>query len=121
MDQVAYLLDEHVPPAVFKALLDAEPTIRMLAVGQPGAPPKRTPDPELLVFAETEHMALVTNDRRTMIQHAADHLASGRHTYGVFLYSLYEMSAGSLAEDLLIIWSGSPADEWIDQIVFLPL
>ncbi len=65
-------------------------------------------------------MALVTNDRKTMIQHAADHLANGGHTWGVFLYSLHGMSAGSLADELLMIWSASPAEEWIDQIVFLP-
>ena len=44
-----------------------------------------------------------------------------RHTWGVFIYDLYGMSAGSLADDLLTIWVASPADEWTDQIVFLPL
>lgn len=121
MSQVAYLFDEHVPPAVIKALLTAEPSIRLLVVGQHGAPPKRTPDPDLLAYAEFERMAVVTNDRQTMIQHAADHLAAGHHTWGVFLYSLYGMSAGSLADELLMIWVASPAAEWIDQIVFLPL
>lgn len=121
MNQVAYLFDEHVPSAVLKALLTAEPSIRILVVGQPGAPPKRTPDHDLLAYAEAEQMAVVTNDRNTMPQHAADHLAAGHHTWGVFIYDLYGMSPGSLADDLLTIWFASPADEWIDQIVFLPL
>ena len=121
MSQVAYLFDEHVPRPALKALLAAEPSIRLLVVGQPGAPPKRTPDPGLLAFAESEGMALVTNDRRTMRGHAADHLAAGRHTWGVFLYSQYTMSARLLADELLMIWSASQPEEWVDRVEFLPL
>ncbi len=50
---VAFLLDENVPVAARNAIVAIEPTIQLGLVGwDADFPPKRTPDPALLVFAK---------------------------------------------------------------------
>lgn len=123
MKRIAYLFDEHVPASAANAVLGLESSIKLRIVGiDPDVPPKRTPDPDLLAFAETEAFALVTFDKETMPGYADDHIASGRHTYGVFVFPNGNyLNAGLIADELRMIWKASDADEWIDRIVFLPM
>jgi hypothetical protein len=120
---VAFLLDENIPAPVRNALLALAPTARVRTVGvDPDVPPKRTPDPDLLIFAEAEGFALVTFDKDTMPDHASNHLAAGRHTWGVFIFpNGNKLSAGRVASELVMIWGASQPTEWTDLIVFLPL
>jgi hypothetical protein len=122
MNQVAFLLDENIPPAVAEAIRIADPAITLLQVGhEPDAPVKGTLDPELLVFAENHGLTLVTFDKRSMTGHVVNHLVVDRHTWGVLIFPKgNQLSAGKVAEELLIIWACSQKEEWIDQIVFLP-
>ena len=45
-----FLLDEHVPRAIQSKLLRLDAELDILAVGQPLAPPKGTPDPDILTW-----------------------------------------------------------------------
>jgi hypothetical protein len=122
MTRVAFLLDENIPAAVARALRQAEPLMTVRYAGHdPDCPPKKTPDPQLLIFAEENGYALVTFDINTMPGHVVDHLAGGRHTRGVFIFPTgNSLSAGRVAQELLTVWGASVADEWIDRIEFLP-
>ncbi len=122
MTAVAYLLDEDVPAAVGQALAGIEPALRFWQVGVgAAAPPKQTPDPEVLVFAEGNGLAVVTFDKRTMPGHAAAHTAAGSRTRGVFVFpDGHALSAGRIAEELVLIWATSAAEEWADLVTFLP-
>ncbi len=119
---VAFLLDEHVPLSERNAIIAIEPTVRVKLIGwDSDIPPKETPDPGLLAFAEDNGFALVTFDKRTMATHEAAHLAAGRHTYGVFVFpNGQHMSAGGIAEALILVWATSHRDEWVDRFEYLP-
>jgi Domain of unknown function (DUF5615) len=119
MTPVRFLVDEDVPEALVDALLLQEPTMDILTVGQPGAPPKGTLDPDLLRAAEAMGRALISRDRRTMPDHLADHFAAGRHTWGVFLLRRRAPLARCI-QDLLLIWRATTADEWVDRTEYLP-
>ena len=43
-----FLLDEHVNRAIQRQLWRLDSRIEVLAIGDPGAPPSGTPDPDLL-------------------------------------------------------------------------
>ena len=119
MSRCRFLFDEDVSLALTKALRQEQPAIDILHVGEAGAPPKRTPDSDLLVFAEATSRGLITRDRRTMPGHIADHLARGRHTWGVFILRR-GFPLRRYIEDLLLIWSASEADEWQDRVESIP-
>jgi hypothetical protein len=122
MRKVVFLLDENIPNPVAEALRRSEPLIEFHHSGhEDGTPVCGTRGPEVLVFAEDNGLALVTFDKRTMLKHVLDHLANGRHTWGVFVFPTgNEMSAGVVSQELNIVWGASDAEEWIDRFENLP-
>jgi hypothetical protein len=91
----------------------------LLRVGDPGAPPRETPDPDLLLAAQALGRVLLTNDRSTMPQHLVDHFAAGHHTAGVILMRKGFANA-VYRDELLLIWGATTADEWIDCTDYIP-
>ena len=122
MSQVRFLLDEQIPVYLADAIRSREPAALVYQIGvDVGMPPKGTLDPGVLIFAEQNSLAIISFDKRTMRDHADDHLACGRHTWGLFLFpNGRKLSAGDAAEELVMIWSTSEAEEWIDRVEFLP-
>jgi hypothetical protein len=115
-----FLLDEHLPLWWRAALLRRQPHLRVWRVGDPGAPALHSPDPVILEWCEMNGFMLVTNNRRSMPQHLADHEARGRHVFGIFVASP-ALSFDDLATDLSLIEGASLPDEYLDQIRFLPI
>jgi hypothetical protein len=121
MSQMSFLLDEHMPNSLINAVVGMEPSVAIMRIGQPGMPPKRTADPQVIEFAEANRMAIFTFDKSTMGVHAAAHVASGRRTYRVFIWTRKLLGIHDAAWELVLLWSASDAEEWIDRVVYLPL
>lgn len=117
--RVRFLLDEHLPKGLVKSVKAYDSAIDILRVGFEGAPPFGTKDPGLLAYCEIERRVLVTDDRKTMPVHAAHHLTSGRHHWGVFIIDR-GLSIGDMAFQLAMFWGASEADEWIDRQEYIP-
>jgi hypothetical protein len=107
MSTVRFLCDENVPDRLAESLLRQEPAIDILIVGQEGAPPKGTRDPDLLLAAEDAERLLLTFDRRTMPQHVANHLAAGHHTWGILILN-QGFPLRRYVDDLFVIWGLRP-------------
>ena len=97
-----------------------EPTIHVYAIGDGIAPPKGTPDPDILSWIEAHDCMLITNNRSTMPVHLRPHLARGQHVPGIVQLPR-RMNIGAILDDLLLIWAASLPGEFRDQIVYLPL
>jgi hypothetical protein len=97
--KMRFLLDEHMSPRIKTALLHRNPLIDMLRVGEPDAPPLATLDPAILVYLEQSQRALITRNRRSMMEHYSDHMVAGRTHWGIFIVSS-SLSIGKLAEEL---------------------
>jgi hypothetical protein len=89
-------------------------------IGDPGAPPRGTPDPDILVWCEAHGFILVTNNRASMPGHLASHLGAGRHVPGVFVLHP-RLSLGDLVDELELICGASEPDEYRDALHYLPL
>jgi hypothetical protein len=100
-------------------LLAKQPDLVVLAVGDPGVPPKGTLDPEILIWCEENDFILVTNNRRSMPVHFAEHLELGHHILGI-LSLRRRADIGRIIEDLIVIAEASFDDEYKDQIVYIP-
>jgi len=119
LSSLRFLIDEDVNQDLIPALRAAEPGMDVLVVGQPGAPPKRTPDPALLLAAETLGRTLISGDRSTMTDHLKDHFDAGHHTCGVILlrggFPLMRYVA-----DIHLIWFVETPAEWVDRTDYIP-
>lgn len=111
-------MDENVDPLYANQIRRREPSIVIKMVGEPETPPKGTLDPEILVWCEDRDFALVTNNRRSMPVHLADHIAAGRHVPGIFILSS-SLSIGQNLEELIIIALAYEKDEYQNEIVYL--
>jgi len=120
VSSLGFLLDENMPLALRAQLVRRESALRVSVVGQPGAPSKGTPDPDLLVWIEDQDCMLVTRNRASMPRHLRDYLASGRHVPGILILP-WMLNLGSVLDDLLLIWGAGLPDEYRDQITYLPL
>jgi|SRR5579871_580589 len=114
------LLDEHIPPFFRVQLRRRLPDLEIWEVGDVGAPPKGTLDPDILIWCEEHDFLLVTNNRKSMPVHLADHLASGRHIPGILTIDLSE-PIGVLLQELQDIVDLSFPDEYHDRIGYVPL
>jgi len=115
-----YLLDEHVNPRLKRAVHQRNPEIVVWCIGDPGAPPRGTLDPDILLWCEAKGFSLVTNNRTSMPVHLREHLAAGRHVPGIFILN-DKMSMGQTAEELALIWGATEPDEYVNLIKFLPV
>ena len=114
-----YLLDEHIPPVYRTQLIYHDPSLTVWMIGDEGAPVRGTPDPEILRWCEQNHFSLITNNRKSIPQHLADHLAAGYHVPGIFTIDL-NMPIGMVLEDLILIAGASNEDEFLDRIAYIP-
>lgn len=115
-----YLIDENISKILRTQLLNHEPSLTVLMIGDEGAPGRSTSDPEILRWSEQHQFSLITNNRKSMPKHLADHLSAGHHVPGIFTINL-NVSVGLIIEQLILIAGASDEDEYIDQIVFIPL
>jgi hypothetical protein len=115
-----FLLDEHVNRAIQRQLRRLDARIEVLAIGDPGAPPSGTSDPDILAWLEESGYILVTENRSTMPLHLSDHFAAGRHIPGLF-WIRSGVGIGHIIEELYLIWFASEAEEYRNRTLFIPL
>ena len=115
-----FLLDEDMDPEVREQLHKKESEMEIVAIGDPGVPPKATPDAVILEWIERNNYILVTNNRRTMPGHFRDHLRTGNHVPGILIFGKKHPIKAIMAE-LKLIWGASEAQEYLDKIEYLPL
>ncbi len=115
-----YLIDENLPRIYRTQLLDFEPSLTVLMIGEERAPVKGTSDPKILEWCEQNQFILITNNRKSMPKHLSDHLAAGHHVPGIFTINR-KVSIRLIIEQLILIAGASDEDEYIDQIIYIPL
>jgi hypothetical protein len=76
-------------------------------------------DLDVLRISADSGRILVSQDRRTMPAHFA-RFVSGAHSPGVILLRV-AIPIATAIEELVLIWSASEAEEWINRLVWIPL
>src|SRR2546421_11072189 len=112
--KIRFLLDENMSPDIAVALHRYSSAIDIRRVGDDGAPPLATLDPDILRYCEVEQRALVTDNRSSMPAHIADHWRAGGHHWGIFTTRRKEIPLGELASQLILMWEASDAEEYLD-------
>ena len=120
MSVIKYLLDEHVSPRFRQAFVRREPEMVVRRIGDAGAPPIQSADPDILLWCEAHGFSLVTNNRASMPVHLRDHLGIGHHVPGIFVLNP-NMTMGETIDELSLIWAAADSDEYVDLLRYLPV
>lgn len=117
--KIRFLLDENLSPKLKVALLRFDSAVDVLRVGDPEMPALGTADPEILRYLELTQRLLVTDNRKSMPGHLAEHWAAGGQIWGL-IWLRPTVSIRQWAEDLYLIWQATEAEEWINRVDWIP-
>ena len=118
--KVSFLLDENLSPRLKLAVSRLNPEIDILRVGDEGTPNFSTLDPEILVYLQKSQRILLTDNRKSMPEHIKAHWDNGGYIWGLFWLSP-SATFREIAEDLVLIWETTEAEEWQNQLIWIPL
>ncbi len=120
---LAYLLDENLPMRVVRAVqrfnLTTEMPIDAMRVGDISELPLGADDQAVLIWAESAGRILVSEDKHTLPDQLDRHLATGRHSPGVFLVRP-GIGLPDLVEFLSLVAHLTEPFEWRDRVSFIP-
>jgi hypothetical protein len=118
MSHPRFLADHDLNEQIVTGVLRREPAIEFLRARDVGMDDRS--DSEVLDHAATEGLIVVSHDVNTMPANAYGRLAAGLALAGLLMVRQAQ-PIGSVIDTLVLIWSASEADEWHDQVAFLPL
>jgi hypothetical protein len=102
---------------IIKALLRREPSLEFrtaTAAGLPGLD-----DAQVLSLAARANRLLVTHDRKTMPRHFTEFIVA-QPSAGVLIVP-QKLPITQVVDELILIWTATDAEEWINRIYSLPL
>lgn len=114
---IRYQADADLNQAIVTAVLRQQPTIDFQTASS--AKLQGLNDSEVLALAAKQQRILVTHDRKTMPTYFAEFIAL-HQSAGVLIVSK-KLTIEVVAEELVLIWSASSAEEWINRIAKIPL
>lgn len=115
--KVRFQADADLNQIILLATIRREPAIDFqtaITAGLPGLA-----DLEVLARAATDGRVLVTHDRKTMPRHFAEFIA--RETSPGLLVIPQSLSVAAAVDELILIWSATEAEAWVNRISVLPL
>lgn len=112
------LIDENFNEPLLLALLSILPDLDVVRAREVGL--GRATDRQLLLWAEDHGRIVLTHDLRTMPEHAAAHLSTGRALPGVIIVNQHRPAKTILSELQLVMQCALPEDLQ-DQVLILPL
>lgn len=115
--KVRFQADADLNQIILQALIRREPAVDFQTATK--AALSGLTDQDVLALATGEGRVLVSHDQTTMPYHFADFIAS--KTSSGLIVIPQRLPLSSAVSDLLLIWSASEPDEWINRICFLPL
>jgi len=114
---IRFLADEDLHTGIIDGLRSREPGIDIIDAKTVGLRGRK--DPVLLELAAQQDRIVITHDRNTMTRFFAERVAAGKSNPGIFVVP-QRSRIGEIIDALLLVWSASQAEEWRNQIVYLP-
>jgi hypothetical protein len=118
MSRPRFLADHDLNENLVHGLWRREPTIEFSRAREFGL--EATADAQILGYAAAANWIVVSHDVNTMRAAAYGRIANRLPMAGLLLVHQRSRLAPTI-EDLLLIWFGSEAEEWTNQVHFLPL
>lgn len=118
-----YLLDENQRGLLWQVIQRHNGrglyVLDVVRVGDPVELPLGVDDPTILEWAEQEQRILVTFDKASIPNHLNNHLASGKHSPGVFILVRDDRPMEVLDFLVIAAWR-TDTEEWADRFQYIP-
>ena len=118
MSRPRFLADHDFNEHIIDGLLRREPSAEVTRVRDHGL--QEEPDETILQFAADHALLVVSHDVNTMPARAYLRIDAGKNVPGLLMAQQSDPIA-PIIESLVLIWSASEAEEWMDQVWFLPI
>ena len=115
--KIRFQADADLDEDIVTGLLRREPGIDFQTASEAGF--QAIDDKNVLARAAAEGRLLVSHDRKTMPRHFADFILR-KESSGLLIVSQKTTTVAAI-EELLLIWTASDAEEWINRIAVIPL
>lgn len=113
-----FLSDHDFRESILRGVLRREPTVEITRLRDVEL--ERLPDEQVLEYAASQALILLTHDENTMIAAAYGRVAAGLPMAGVFV-SHQDDPVGPIIEGLLLLWGASEMEEWRDRVIYVPV
>jgi hypothetical protein len=115
--KVRYQADADLNEMIVWVTIRREPSVDFQTASAGGI--RGLADPEVLAEAARAGRVLVTHDQTTMPEHFGAFIL-GQESPGVLVIPQH-VAVGEAAEELILIWAATEAEEWVNRICYLPL
>jgi Domain of unknown function (DUF5615) len=115
---IGFMADADLKSAIVRGCRRREPSMDFLSAYD--ADLDRVADLDVLAQAAGEGRILVSHDFKTMPRHFAEFLQASGASPGLILIPQH-LPIGAAVEELVLIWSASESEEWLDRIATIPL
>ncbi|HEX8195841.1 MAG TPA: DUF5615 family PIN-like protein [Pyrinomonadaceae bacterium] len=115
---IRFLADEDFNRRILRGLKRRLPALDIVRVQDVGLITQ--PDTEVLEWAANENRIILTHDVTTMTKHAFDRVELGLKMPGVIEVS-QNIQIGEAVEELILIAECSLENEWLNQVIYLPI
>lgn len=113
---VRFQADADFSQKILAGVLRREPAVDFRTAADAGLSGRN--DREVLTIAASAGRVLVTHDVKTMPRHFADFIASATSPGVVVIPQ--SMPIGVAVENLLLIWSATEPEEWVNRLYIVP-
>ena len=117
MSRPRFLSDHDLNAHIVTGVMRLEPSLEWTRVRD--ASLSERSDVEVLAYAAEHGYLVVSHDVNTMPRAAYDQMRSGQKMSGVLMVKQRD-PIGAVIASILLIWSASEAEEWENQVGFLP-
>lgn len=118
MSRPRFLTDQDFNDIIIRGVERLEPSIDFLRIRDVGL--AEAPDAEVLAYAAANGWLVLSHDVNTMIAVAYEQFARGQLATGLLMVR-QQAAVARIIDEVVMIWAASEAEEWHNQVRFLPL
>ena len=115
---IRFAADHNLNDAIVNALIREIPLLDIVCVRDVGLAGAK--DPEILEWAAGQRRIVITHDKKTMPDFAAQRIRAAQRMPGLII-AMANAPIGRVIADLLLILECSRPEEWENRIQYLPI
>jgi hypothetical protein len=110
------LADHDLTFHIVEGIRKHEPAVMIIAAREVAM--HQQPDANVLEFAASRGLIVISHDRQTMTKAAYDRVRAKQPFPGLFI-AKQKVPVGPIINELILRWAASEAEEWFDRVEYI--